>query len=82
MSHPIDRAATILGSQSAMASALGVSKSAVGQWKEPGRRVPAEHCPVIERLTGGCVRCEDLRPDIEWGVLRTQGAVAMEPAHG
>lgn len=66
--HPIEIAAEIVGSQTALAALLGVTKAAVGQWKD--RQVPAEHCPVIERLTGGRVRCESLRPDIEWGVLR------------
>lgn len=70
MDHPVDRAAQILGSQVALAEALGVTKAAVGQWRDEGRRVPAEHCPAIERLTAGVVRCESLRPDIEWAVLR------------
>lgn len=70
--HPIDRAAGIVGSQKALADALGVSKAAVGQWKDEGRRVPAEHCPQIERMTGGQVRCEELRPDVAWEVLRPQ----------
>jgi len=68
--HPIDEAAEIVGSQTALALALGVSKGAVPQWKDEGRRVPAEHCPAIERLTNGKVRCEQLRPDIDWAVLR------------
>ena len=72
--HPIDVAAGLLGSQVALASALGVTKAAVNQWKDVGRRVPAEHCPAIERLTKGKVRCEDLRPDVEWDVLRLQAA--------
>jgi len=71
MNHPLDRAFEVLGSQVALANALGVTKAAVGQWRDPGRRVPAEHCPVIERLTDGAVRCEDLRPDVQWGVLRS-----------
>ncbi len=33
-------------------------------------RVPAEFCPDIE-LAGG-VPCEELRPDINWGILRAQ----------
>lgn len=70
MRHPIDEAADILGSQNALATALGVTKGAVSQWKEAGRKVPAEHCPAIERLTSGRVRCESLRPDIAWDVLR------------
>jgi DNA-binding transcriptional regulator YdaS (Cro superfamily) len=68
--HPIDVASEIVGSQTLLAAALGVTKGAVPQWRTEGRRVPAEHCPSIERLTGGRVRCEDLRPDIDWAVLR------------
>jgi DNA-binding transcriptional regulator YdaS (Cro superfamily) len=74
--HPIDRAADIIGSQVALAAALRVTKAAVCQWKDEKRRVPLEHCPAIERLTGGAVRCEDLRPDVEWAVLRGQAAKA------
>lgn len=70
----IDRAAEVLGSQTALADLCGVSKGAVSQWKDAGRRVPAEYCPLIERATSGKVTCEDLRPDIEWGVLRPQAA--------
>lgn len=68
----IERAAQLLGSQSALADLCGVSKGAVSQWKEPGRRVPAEYCPLIERATDGAVRCEQLRPDVAWDVLRMQ----------
>lgn len=74
MEHPIDVAAEVLGSQKALAAALGVSTGAVSQWKEEGRKIPAEHCPVIERLTRGKVRCEQMRPDIAWGVLRRKPA--------
>ena len=35
-------------------------------------RVPAEYCPLIERATNGEIRCEQLRPDIAWDVLRDQ----------
>lgn len=81
MEHPVDRAAKVVGSQTALANALGVTKAAVGQWKDDGRRVPAEHCPSIERLTSGAVRCEELRPDVAWNVLRAQAAVEGEGAH-
>jgi len=30
----------------------------------------AELAINIERETSGAVRCEDLRPDVDWGVLR------------
>lgn len=74
--HPIDVAAGILGSQAALASALGVTRAAVTQWKEEGRRPPAEHCPKIQRLTAGRVTCKDLRPDIDWAAASLQA----EPA--
>jgi DNA-binding transcriptional regulator YdaS (Cro superfamily) len=78
----IDKAAEILGSQTAIAALCGVSKGAVSQWKDPDRRVPAEFCPLIERATGGQVRCEDLRPDVAWDVLRLQAGEGAEPAAG
>lgn len=69
----LQRAADILGSQAALASALGFSdRRSVWPWFNTDRRVPAEHCPAIERATGGKVRCEDLRPDVAWEVLREQ----------
>jgi hypothetical protein len=64
VSHPDIKTMEGLGER------LNVSKGAVSQWKLPGRRVPAEHCPVIERMTNGEVRCEDLRPDVDWAQLR------------
>ncbi|MES1979746.1 MAG: helix-turn-helix domain-containing protein [Pseudomonadota bacterium] len=69
---PVDKAAEILGSQTALAALCGVSRGAVNQWKDPKRKVPAEHCPRIERATNGQVRCEELRPDVSWDVLRMQ----------
>lgn len=68
---PLERAIAAAGGITKMASALGLNSHAViHQWRI--NRVPAEHCPAIERLTGGAVRCEELRPDIPWGVLREQ----------
>lgn len=68
----LERAARIVGSQVVLAGLLGVTKGAVHQWGLEGRRVPAEMCPLIERATRGQVRCEELRPDIAWDVLRMQ----------
>lgn len=66
----LDKAAATVGSMQALAEGLGVTKGAVGQWKLPGRRVPAEHCPTIERMTNSAVLCEQLRPDVDWAVVR------------
>jgi DNA-binding transcriptional regulator YdaS (Cro superfamily) len=66
----LDRAIECAGTMTALAEALCLTKGAIYQWKIRGGRVPAEHCPTIERLTLRRVSCEDLRPDVEWGYLR------------
>jgi len=53
-----------------VALAVGVSQVIISQWKTGARQVPAERCPAIERATNGAVRCEDLRPDVDWAYLR------------
>lgn len=68
--RPIDVAIKCAGSMKALADRLGITKGAVHQWSLPGRQVPAEHCPRIERLTLGAVTCEQLRPDVDWAYLR------------
>lgn len=74
--HPLLQAAKIIetqrqigfGGQSIIARNLGVSRAAVGQWKD--RKIPAEFCPVIEEMTNGEMTCEDLRPDVRWDLVR------------
>jgi DNA-binding transcriptional regulator YdaS (Cro superfamily) len=80
------RAAEVLGGQSALASALGFAdRRHVWPWFNTSRRVPAEHCPGIERATrerGKPVLCEELRPDVAWSVLREQAAPAESAQEG
>lgn len=64
----IEQAIHILGSVRALSETLGVSAQVITNWKSRG--VPAERCPAIERATLGIVRCEDLRPDVDWAYLR------------
>jgi len=73
----LQEAIEIVGSASALASGLGLTKGAISQWKDDGRQVPAEHCPGIEKLTHGAVPCERLRPDIDWGYLRRSQLAAI-----
>ncbi|MFM9926918.1 YdaS family helix-turn-helix protein [Variovorax sp. H27-G14] len=61
------KAVEIAGSRLRLAELIGVASSTPGMWAFR-KKVPAEHCPAIERETG--VRCEDLRPDVPWEVLR------------
>ena len=64
----IERAINVVGGVSKLAVRLGVKPQHVCNWVS--RQVPAERCPSIERATRGLVRCEELRPDIDWAVLR------------
>ena len=69
------KAIEIAGGQSALARAIGGSAQTVNNWIKR-QSIPAEHCPSIERATNGVVRCEDLRPDVEWSVLRASSRQA------
>ncbi|MGN6518536.1 MAG: transcriptional regulator [Dokdonella sp.] len=94
----LDIAIDALGGNTPLAAAIGVSVSTVGMWKvRGGGKVPAEYCPAIERATRArnaddsarpIVTCEQLRPDIDWSVVRNNPPLeevavdgdAVEPA--
>ena len=59
----------------ALAAELSVSPQRLANWV--GRQVPAERCPDVERATG--VRCEVLRPDVDWAFIRAGGAPDRRP---
>lgn len=80
MSTPFSDAIQLAGGISKIAQTLGVSVQAVYFWRAGSRQLPAEHCPVIERMTGGQIRCEDLRPDVDWGYLRGTRPAGQAPA--
>jgi len=71
----LNQAIAIMGGVAESVRTLGLNGHAtIYQWTK--NRVPAEHCPKIEQATNGAVRCEDLRPDVAWEVLRTPAEVA------
>lgn len=59
--------------------ALGVTPGAVHQWASGHTRVAIERCIEIEKATHGAVRCEDLRPEVDWAYLR--GTTPSEPTN-
>lgn len=80
---PVDaliRAASLVGGNAALAEKLTaatkarferpISAARVWNWINRDKAAPAELCPDIEELTG--VRCEELRPDANWQVLRSK----------
>lgn len=68
--NPIQTAISLHGTVTNFAGVLGVSIQAVCFWRDGKRTIPADKCPLIESLTNGAVRCEDMRPDVDWGFIR------------
>ncbi|MFT0167518.1 YdaS family helix-turn-helix protein [Paraburkholderia mimosarum] len=61
-----------------MASRLGLSSYRVIQeWRRQGR-VPADHCPPVERETG--VLSEGLNDRVDWAYIRAGGAARRQPS--
>ena len=55
------RVVEIVGSKAEIARQCGVTGQHIQKWKS---RVPAIHVVKLEKLTGGAVRREELRPDV------------------
>ena len=53
-----------------------------------GQRLGESLCINLDRESGGAIRCEDLRPDVDWAYLRTARELAQpstsakEVSHG
>jgi len=63
--NPIQRAIDSVGSQTALATILGVRQPTVSEWVRGDRPVPIERCTAIEQATARAVMRWDLRPD-DW----------------
>ena len=72
----IETAVKATGSVRALADAISsaagrrTSTQSIYAWMSGKRRVPSSLCPAIEKTTSGAIRCEDLRPDVDWAYLR------------
>ena len=62
----------VVGGSTTLAGLLGVTPQAMSQWLSGVRPLPAERCLLIERATKGAIKCEQLRPDVAWAVLRPE----------
>jgi DNA-binding transcriptional regulator YdaS (Cro superfamily) len=54
------------GSASRLADAIGAYTSDVSDWAKGSRPIPVVMCVAIERVTGGSVTRQELRPDDYW----------------
>lgn len=71
----LDHAIDVMGGVNRLASAIGVSQSAVSNWRARQTQIAAEWCTRIEQATAGAVTRRDLRPDdwhLIWPELATQ----------
>ncbi|QXW17445.1 helix-turn-helix domain-containing protein [Comamonas aquatica] len=64
----VQRAAEIVGSQAALARAIGVASPTVNQFVKKVRPVPEKVAVAIESATSGEVHRRDLRPD-DWHLI-------------
>ena len=78
--NPIQAAIDWCGTISNLAKALGVTPQAVSFWRDGLRQLPADKCPLIERVTEGVVTCEMLRTDVDWAYIRCRCKAAAELA--
>ncbi|EIF32544.1 hypothetical protein BCh11DRAFT_00272 [Burkholderia sp. Ch1-1] len=79
-SEAMRKAIRAAGGLKALADRLGKRPNTVSNWINRG--APTEECPAIQELTG--VRCEVLRPNVDWEqfrrVLCAAQRLAMETA--
>ena len=74
------RAVGLLGGATATSRLLGVTPQAVFFWLKGARTIPPEQCIAIERETAGQVVVEDLRPDVDWAVVRNGPTTSRQEA--
>lgn len=62
------------------AARCGTTPAHLRQVSNGYRRAGEYLCINIDRESSGAVRCEDLRPDVDWGYLRGTGAAQDKAA--
>lgn len=60
----LERAISIVGTQSALADAIGVKQQHISYWMTKGKSVPARFAILIEQATSGQVTRRDICPDV------------------
>ncbi|MBR8188588.1 helix-turn-helix domain-containing protein [Burkholderia vietnamiensis] len=72
-------AVKLAGGASAIAEHLGLSRGAIYDFIRRGNFSP-EHCPEIEKFSGGKVKCEILNTTVDWAYLRSATHSISEPS--
>lgn len=69
MSRAIKKAVEICGNQALLAKACGVSQPTVFKWLN-GALLDVKYIPSIISATNGKVTAEEIRPDVDWAVIK------------
>jgi len=64
------KAISIVGGQRKLAQICGVSQAAVSKWLNGISKIGEDKAILLEQALNGLVTCEDLRPDVNWSVIR------------
>lgn len=62
--NPLDMAIEAAGGVGKLADLLGTKQNVISNWRLPGRGVPRDWLPAIERTTG--IRCEQFDSSVTW----------------
>ena len=65
---PLDKAIELCGGVGKLAAAIGISQSAVSNWRARGTSPEPVNCVAIEQATDGAVTRQDLRPS-DWHLI-------------
>lgn len=60
-----------------VARETGLPQSFISKIASGVKPIPADRCPTFERITAREVTCEEMRPDVEWHVLRGVSAIPL-----
>ena len=76
---PLDKAIDLCGGVGKLAAAIGISQSAVSNWRARGTSPEPGNCVAIEQATDGAVTRQDLRP-YDWHKIWPELAQPTESA--
>jgi DNA-binding transcriptional regulator YdaS (Cro superfamily) len=68
--EPLKKAITTVGGQRELARICGVSQVAVSKWLNGVSKIGEDKAILLEQALNGLVTCEELRPDVNWSVIR------------
>lgn len=67
---PLKKAINMVGGQRELARICGVSQAAVSKWLNGISKIGEDKAILLEQALNGLVTCEELRPDVNWSVIR------------